>query len=212
MGFNDGLSQEELKQLASVLEEAKKLADRQLEIVEKVLAYEKEIGALRIGYLQDYFGTYEQALQKVANKQNSLGETLLVYQRQLENFVPGDAGDGPKKKKRGGKKSGRPADITKKSGDPENYDMDHAALTAVDNNGDTAASIEKMKELRIAAEKKLAQLRAHDSVSEQQRFRKLRKEREDWEEARNKLNTERQNKFIKKVQDTYEAEGIAAGH
>lgn len=208
MGFNDGLSQEELKQLASVLEEAKKLADRQLEIVEKVLAYEKEIGALRIGYLQDYFGTYEQALQKVANKQNSLGETLLVYQRQLENFVPGDAGDGPKKKKRGGgKKSGRPADITKKSGDPENYDMDHAALTAVDNNGDTAASIEKMKELRIAAEKKLAQLRAHDSVSEQQRFRKLRKEREDWEEARNKLNTERQNKFIKKVQDTYEAEG-----
>ena len=208
MGFNDGLSQEELKQLASVLEEAKKLADRQLEIVEKVLAYEKEIGALRIGYLQDYFGTYEQALQKVANKQNSLGETLLVYQRQLENFVPGDAGDSPKKKKRGGgKKSGRPADITKKSGDPENYDMDHAALTAVDNDGDTAASIKKMTELRTAAEKKLAQLRAHDSVSEQQRFRKLRKEREDWEEARNKLNTERQNKFIKKVQDTYEAEG-----
>ena len=78
MGFNDGLSQEELKQLATVLEEAKKLADRQLEIVEKVLAYEKEIGTLRIGYLKEYFGTYEQALQKVANKQDSLCETLLV--------------------------------------------------------------------------------------------------------------------------------------
>ena len=208
MGFNDGLSQEELKQLASVLEEAKKLADRQLEIVEKVLAYEKEIGTLRIGYLKEYFGTYEQALQKVANKQDSLGETLLVYQRQLENFVPGDTGSsGSKKKKRSGKKSGGTADITKKSGDPENYDMDHAALTAVDNDGDTAASIEKMTELRIAAEKKLAQLRAHDSVSEQQRFRKLKKEREDWEETRDKLNTEQQNKFFKKVQDTYEAEG-----
>ena len=207
MGFNDGLSQEELKQLASVLEEAKKLADRQLEIVEKVLAYEKEIGALRIGYLQDYFGTYEQALQKVANKQNSLGETLLVYQRQLENFVPGDTGGSSKKKKRGGKKSGGTADITKKPDAPENYDMGAASkLKSVDNDGDTAKSIERLTELRTEAEEKLKQIRAHDSASEQQRFRKLRKEREDWEDARNKLSTERQNKFIKKVNETYEAE------
>lgn len=208
MGFSDGLSQEELKQLATVLEEAKKLADRQLEIVEKVLAYEKEIGTLRIGYLKEYFGTYEQALQKVANKQDSLGETLLVYQRQLESYVPGEDASSSKKKKRSSKKSSKPADITKKPDAPENYDMGAASkLKPVDNDGDTAKSIEELTELRIKAEKKLAQLRAHDSVSEQQRFRKLRKEHKDWEEARNKLNTERQNKFIKKVQDTYEAEG-----
>ena len=100
MAQNDVLSQEGLNQLAQVLEEAKTQANRQLELVEKDLKYEKDIGKTMIGYLNAYFSAYDKKLQQLATKQSSLSESFLVYQNQIDYFEAGNSEKGKKQPKK----------------------------------------------------------------------------------------------------------------
>lgn len=211
MGFNDGLSQEELKQLASVLEEAKKLADRQLEIVEKVLEYEKEIGTVRIGYLTSFGGTYEKVLQQIATKQSRLGESFLVQQRQLENYETSKQGKGKGKKPTsnkggGGGDNSDVADVSKKSGGNEVYSMDRGKVKAVSNDGPGKKQIEEAQKAKEQAETRLSEMRARDILNAEERERELAKKRSEWESKLTEMRFNRQKQFAKDVNKLHEAE------
>lgn len=211
MGFNDGLSQEELKQLASVLEEAKKLADRQLEIVEKVLEYEKEIGTVRIGYLTSFGGTYEKVLQQIATKQSRLGESFLVQQRQLENYETSKQGKGKGKKPTsnkggGGGDNGDVADVSKRSSGNEVYSMDRKKVKAVSNDGPSKKQIEDAQKAKVQAETRLSEMRARDILNAEERERELVKKRSEWESQLTEMRFNRQKRFAKDVNKLHETE------
>ena len=226
----EGLSQESIRQLAKVLEEAKNLSDRQLEIAEKVLEYEKEIGDLRIGYLKDFGGLYEQTLQKIATKQSQLGESFLVLQKRMDKFEAGaknaksggrKGGSGKSNKGKtnsgGGDKSGggnssnsggggnNTEDISNRSA-PGNYNMDRQPIKEEKDESLSAEAIAAAAENKKKAEQILSEMRKRDRLSDQEQERAILKMREEWEQKLISMRADRQNKFGEDAERLHNAE------
>ena len=210
MAKSDGLSQEELKQLSDVLEAAKSLADRQLEIVEKVLKYEKDIGKTRIGYLRSYFGAYEKALEQVSTKQSQLGEAFLIYQKQLENFeAGGNNGDKSGQKKPKAKRvkvTSNTATMSDRPEEPEVKNMDRKALKAVDNSGPTQKEIDAAHKRKVEAETRLSEMRRRDILNREEQERALAKKRSEWELELTKTRIKSQNDIAERVEELHNTE------
>lgn len=206
----DGLSQEDIKQLSEVLETVKDLADRQLEIVEKVLKYEKEIGKTRIGYLRGYFGAYEKALEQVATKQSQLGEAFLIYQKQLEKYEAGDGSDsGGEEKKQKTKKvkvKSTTASMSDRPEEPEVKNMDRKALKAVENSGPSQKEIDAAQKRKVEAETRLSEMRRRDILNREEQERALAKKRSEWEQALTQMRVDRQNQLGKDAENLHNTE------
>ena len=80
---NSRLTPEQLKRLGKVLEDATSLTSYQLEIIDKILEGEMDIGDIRIAYLKDYFDIYSSRLNDIAKKQSSINEGFLIIQKKL---------------------------------------------------------------------------------------------------------------------------------
>lgn len=94
-----GLSQEQLRSFTALANTVKDLPDRQLEIIEKVLASETDIGKLRISYLKEFFDIYSKNLDAVARRQSELTDTYLVLSKKVaedakRNNFGGNGGSG----------------------------------------------------------------------------------------------------------------------
>ena len=223
MAQNDTLSQEGLRQLSNVLEEAKALADRQLEIVENTLKYEKEIGKTKIGYLNSYFSAYDKKLQQLATKQSQLGESFLVYQSQLDNFEAGRGGKSKRKKQSKKPTNNKTAGSSGGGGNHSNggstndsddfksnpvYKTRKSENKKVDNTdaGPSTKEIEEAYKLKVQAEERLSEMRARDTLNAEERERELLKKRAEWEKQIAKERIERQKGLAKAVKDLHDSE------
>lgn len=75
INFKDSASE-----IKAILKSLDNLTDRQLEIVEKMLISEKEIGELRLGYLNKFIDKFSTALDTViARKTSELSDSFLVF-------------------------------------------------------------------------------------------------------------------------------------
>ena len=88
------LSAENLKTFSNLLAKAEHLPARQLEILDRVLKGEIEIGKSRIGSLTEYFDSYSRNLDEIARKCSGLNDVYLILdqtsaksqERILEGF------------------------------------------------------------------------------------------------------------------------------
>lgn len=81
------LSPEQVRQFNNAISEAKDLTNLQVEIINKVIEGETDIGKLRITYLEKYFDTYSSRLDQIARKHSQLNEAFLILEHQLaENY------------------------------------------------------------------------------------------------------------------------------
>lgn len=89
------LSSEDIRRFEQTLSRFDKSLDRQEEIVEKILASEKDIGETRISYLNRFFDTYSSRLDDfVARKSSKLSDAYLI--------MDGITGDNSNKRNIGG--------------------------------------------------------------------------------------------------------------
>lgn len=86
-----GLSKETIAELGKTLSKAADLTERQIEILDTILAGEAEIGKKRISYLTEYFDTYSKNLDNIARRTSNLSDGFLILEKQAneikENFA-----------------------------------------------------------------------------------------------------------------------------
>ena len=83
--FNS-LSSEDIRKLGEALVEARDLTARQEEIIKKVLEGEKEIGELRIAYLNRFGDTFSKILDNVvAKKTSKMSDAFHILEKRAEN-------------------------------------------------------------------------------------------------------------------------------
>lgn len=178
-----GLSQEQLRSFTALANTIKDLPDRQLEILEKVLASETDVGKLRISYLKEYFDIYSRNLDAIARRQSELNDAYLILNKKaaenskLNNFG-GNGGSGGSGGDSGSGSSGGPSDddiaeLKKKSDSVKNF-IDEETRAKLDAE-------EEVTEEKQSQAKKLS-----DFIEKQTRLARLNQEEFDNEIAKTK--------------------------